>query len=77
LSNLRVLAVTGGVSAASGVVTVLVNGVATGLSCTTGTSTTCSDTSTRINVVAGDVLTTVILGVAGETLANVNVSFDW
>jgi hypothetical protein len=56
---------------------VLVNGVATGLSCTTGTSTTCSNTSTRINVVAGDVLTTVILGVAGETLANVNVSFDW
>lgn len=76
-TNLRAVAVTGGVTAASGVVTLLRNGVATGLSCTIGTGLTCSNTSTRLNISGGDILTVVILGTAGETLANVLVSFDW
>jgi hypothetical protein len=30
-----------------------------------------------LNISGGDILTVVILGTAGETLANVLVSFDW
>lgn len=77
LSNLRVLAGTAGLLAESGVVTVRVNGIDTGLSCTVGTATTCSNTSDRIAVVAGDVVTVLVRSRTSDTLANILVSFDW
>lgn len=76
LVALNVSATHAGVSASSGVVTVLKNGGATALTCTIGTGTSCIDNTHSVSVVAGDVVsiqfttqaTEVLAGVAGQVI---------
>jgi hypothetical protein len=74
LRNLTVTAGTHGVSANSGVVTVLDNGSPTALTCTLGTSTACSDSTHTASTNVGDVITIEFTTQASETLAGVRAS---
>jgi hypothetical protein len=74
LSNLQITAGTGGVNASSGVFTVLKNGSATTLTCTTGTATSCSDVTHTAAFAAGDVISIQFTTQAAETLAGIKAS---
>ncbi len=74
--NLRVRCATGGVNASSGNFDLLDAGGDTGIKCTVGTGTTCSDTSHTFAVAAGDPLLVQFTTQAAETLANCAVSFE-
>jgi hypothetical protein len=74
--NLRARCATGGVNASSGNFDLLDTGGDTGIKCTIGTGTTCSDTSHTFAVAAGDVLLVQFTTQAAETLANCAVSFE-
>jgi hypothetical protein len=77
LKNLRVKSGTAGVNASSGVVTVMVNSAtSTGLTCTVGTGTTCSDLVDTYTVAGGDVFYVQFTTQALETLGSVAVSFE-
>lgn len=71
IRRFTVTATTGGVSSSSGVFTVLKNGSATTVTCTTGTATSCSDTTHVVSFVAGDVLSVQFTTQGSETLAGV------
>jgi hypothetical protein len=75
LSNLQVKCGTGGVNASSGVFTVIANLGGTSLACTTGTATTCSDTTHTAAISAGQQLQLRFTTQAAETLANCTGSF--
>ncbi|HEV2964938.1 MAG TPA: hypothetical protein VG649_24145 [Candidatus Angelobacter sp.] len=74
LLNLQVTAGTGGVNASSGVFTVLKNGSATTLTCTTGTATSCSDITHTAAFAIGDVISIQFTTQAAETLAAIRAS---
>jgi hypothetical protein len=76
LKNLRVVAVTAGVNASSGVVTVMDNGVSTGITCTLGTGTTCNDTTHTASVAAGDLILIQFTTQGAETLAGVRATVE-
>jgi hypothetical protein len=65
---------TAGVNASSGVFTVYKNGVATAITCTTGTATTCNDTTHTATFAAGDTMGIRFTTQAAETLAKVHVA---
>ena len=64
-------------------VTVMVNGVASAMTCTVGayysSPTTCSDTSHTLNIALGDKLNLRIVPSGGPTAATVNVTsvYSW
>ncbi len=74
LKNLQFKSGTAGI--AGDAVTVVKNAVATALTCTYGTLTTCSDTVDAVAVVAGDLITVRITTGALDTTADVHVSFE-
>ncbi len=74
LKNLQFKSGTAGI--AGDAVTVVKNAVATALTCTYGTLTTCSDTVDTVAVVAGDLITVRIVTGALDTTADVHVSFE-
>lgn len=74
--NLRVRCSSGGINASSGVFTLVDGGGNTSLTCTTGTGTTCSDTTHGPAVSAGDLLLVQFTTQIGETLANCAASFE-
>lgn len=77
IRNLRVKAGTAGFAAGSGVVTIRINGVNSAVTCTVGTGTTCADAVNTAAVVAGDRITSQVVTVATETLANVQVAVEY
>lgn len=77
LQGLVVNASHAGVSASSGVVTVLKNGSATAITCTIGTATFCSDGAHTVSTVAGDLISIQFTTQATEVLAGVNAFIDW
>ncbi len=77
LRNLRVKAGTAGFAAGSGAVTLRINAVNSAVTCTVGTGTTCSNTANVATVAAGDRITAQIVTVATETLANLQIAFDY
>ena len=77
LRNLRVKAGAGGVNGSSGVVTLRVNAGNTAVTCTLGTGTTCTDTANTAAVAAGDRVTISVTTQAVETLADVQVAFEY
>lgn len=74
LKTFSVTAGTGGVNSSAGVFTVLKNGSATSITCTTGTGTSCSDTTHTVSAVAGDIIGVQFTTQASETLANVKAT---
>lgn len=74
LYNLIAFASTAGVSASSGVVTVLKNGSSTTITCTIGTGTFCVDGTHAVAYVAGDLISLQFTTQATETLAGVKAS---
>lgn len=76
LIGFKATASAGGVNASSGVVTILKNGAATGLTCTIGTGTSCTDFTIAhaTAYVLGDVISAQFTTQAAETLANLKVS---
>ncbi len=74
LKNLQFKSGTAGI--VGDAVTVVKNAVATALTCTYGTLTTCSDTVDTVAVVAGDLITVRIVTGALDTTADVHVSFE-
>ncbi|HEV3036509.1 MAG TPA: hypothetical protein VHA33_01740 [Candidatus Angelobacter sp.] len=76
VKNLRVRCATGGVNASSGSFDILDTGGDTGIKCTIGTGTTCSDTMHTFAAAAGDPLLIQFTTQAAETLANCAVSFE-
>ena len=74
LKNLQFKSGTAGI--AGDAVTVVKNAVATALTCTYGTLTTCNDTVDTVAVVAGDLITVRIFTGALDTTADVHVSFE-
>jgi hypothetical protein len=76
LRNLQVKAGTAGRLSTSGVVTLYKNGVATGITCTLGTGTICSDVTHTSAVNVGDTVGVRITTQSTETLANVRVTFE-
>lgn len=76
LNYLFVNAGTGGTNASSGVVTVLKNGSATGMTCTLGTTTFCQS-STAVTTADGDLISVSFTTQAADTLANVKVAVGW
>lgn len=77
LQHLNVTASTGGVSASSGVVTVLRNGAATTITCTIGTGTSCNDFVHDVSVNDGDLISFQFTTQAAETLAGVKATVEW
>lgn len=77
LATLQVTATHVGVSASSGVVTVLRNGVATTITCTIGTATSCHDFAHTVAVSAGDLISIQFTTQASEVLAGVQASIIW
>jgi hypothetical protein len=73
---LKATATAGGVNASSGVVTVLKNGVATTVTCTIGTGTSCTDYTHTFTFVAGDLISINFTTQAAETLAGVTALVD-
>jgi len=77
IQNLYVKNRVGGVNASSGVVTIQKNGSGQTVTCTIGTGTSgCNDTGHSFTVVAGDRVTVSMTTQGGETLADVNFSFE-
>ena len=76
IKNLRVHSATNGFGAGSGVITVKINGVASGVTCTIGTGANCSDTTNSATYAAGDLVTVSFTILTGETLSNLSVSFE-
>lgn len=74
IKTLTVAAGTGGFNSSSGVFTVLKNGSATTLTCTTGVATSCTDITHSATFVAGDIISLSFTTQATETLANVKAS---
>jgi hypothetical protein len=74
IKNLRVNMGTGG--KANDKVTVEIAGVASALTCTYGTGTSCSDVTHTAAVTAGQVLTIAVVTGASDTTANLNVYFE-
>lgn len=74
--NLRVRCSAGGVNSSSGVFTLMQNGGASALTCTTGTGTTCSDTTHTVSLAAADTLLMQFTTQGAETLANCAASFE-
>ena len=74
---LVVTASAAGSGAGSGVVTVLKNGVATAITCTIGTGTSCNDGTHSVSVVAGDLITIQFTAAAADTLAGVKAITEW
>jgi hypothetical protein len=77
LGFLTATASAGGVNASSGVVTVLVNGSPSTITCTLGTSTNCQDGIHFVSLNAGDRVSLQFTTQAGETLAGVQASVLW
>lgn len=77
LQNLVVVAGTGGVNASSGVVTVLRNNVATTITCTLGTGTSCVDSTHTVVAADGDLISIQFTTQAADTLANVKAIVEW
>lgn len=76
--NLRVTAGTGGTGASSGVVSIgIVGNGLSGITCTIGTATTCSDTAHFFQAPAGTQLYVQFTTQGSETLANLQVSFEY
>jgi hypothetical protein len=74
IKNLNVNLGTGGKSGDA--VTVEVAGVATAVTCTFGTGTSCSDTTHSAAVTAGQVVTIKVTTGASETAANINATYE-
>lgn len=74
LLNLLVTATHAGVSASSGVVTVLKNGSSQTMTCTIGTATTCNDGVHTVSYVAGDLISIQFTTQGSEVLAGVNAT---
>src|SRR3990170_4606395 len=77
LRNLRVKSGTAGFAAGSGAVTLRINAAPSAVTCTVGTGTTCSDTSNSAAVAAGDRVTVQFTTQATETLADLQVAFEY
>jgi hypothetical protein len=78
LKNLTVKVGSAGVSTSSGVFSISDEGVTnTNITCTIGTGTTCSDTTHTYTTTAGHYYFVQFTTQASETLANVQVSFDF
>lgn len=71
---LQVAAGTGGSVAGSGVFTVLKNGSATTITCTTGTATSCVDVTHYVAYAVGDLISIQYTSQAADTLANIKAS---
>jgi len=76
LSYLRATSSAAGVNASSGVVTVYKNNVATTITCTIGTGTSCTDNTHSVAYALGDIITINFTTQAAETLANVRASVN-
>jgi len=76
VKNLRVLAITGGVNASSGVFTVLKNGAGTAITCTVGTGTSCTDLVNSASFAAGDRISIQFTTQAAETLGVVQATIE-
>jgi len=76
IRNLQAKASAAAKNGSDGVITILKNGSSTGITCTIGTGTTCSDTTHSASVAAGDVLTITVTTAASEPLANLNIAFE-
>jgi hypothetical protein len=74
IKNLRVNMGTGG--KANDKVTIEIAGVASALTCTYGTATSCSDITHTAAVTAGQILTIAVVTGASDTTANLNVYFE-
>jgi hypothetical protein len=77
IKNLACRSLTGGVNGSSGVMTVRKNITNQSLTCTFGTSISCSDTSHSFSVVTGDTVDIIFATQAAETLANVACSVQF
>ncbi len=77
LRNLRALAGTAGVAAGSGIITLRINGANSIVTCTIGVGTTCSDTVNTATVAAGDRITVRMVTAGAETLANVQIAWEY
>ena len=74
LQGLVASASAAGVNASSGVVTVLKNGVATTITCTIGTGTSCNDFTHTVTTADGDLISLQFTTQAADTLAGVKAS---
>ncbi|MDE2103197.1 MAG: hypothetical protein KGL39_38480 [Patescibacteria group bacterium] len=72
IRTLNVSATHAGVSASSGVFTVMKNGSATTVTCTVGVGTACSDVTHQVSFNAGDVLSIQFTTQASEVLAGIS-----
>jgi hypothetical protein len=77
LLGLFVTATAAGTNAASGVVTVLVNGAASTITCTIGTGTSCADGLHTVAVNDGDLVSIRFTTQAADTLAGVKAIVEW
>jgi hypothetical protein len=78
LLGLSVTATAAGVNASSGVVTVLINGAASTMTCTIGTGTTCRDIAHNPTVNIGDRVSIQFTTQAADTLAGIKASvWSW
>jgi len=77
LQHLFVTATHAGVNASSGLVTVLQNGVATTITCTVGTATSCSDTTHSVTLADGDLISIQFTTQLAEVLAGVKAIVEW
>jgi hypothetical protein len=76
IKNLRALSSAAGKGSGSGVLKIYLAGTATSVTCTLGTSTSCSDTTDSATYTAGQTLTVSTASIASETLANTAISFE-
>lgn len=76
LQNLQVHTSTAGVNASSGAFVILKNAAPSGITCTVGTGTSCTDSVHTVAVAASDQIGIRFTTQGGETLANIAVSFE-
>ncbi len=76
IKSLSVKCGTGGVNSSSGAFTLTKNGVGQSVACTTGTATTCSDTTHSFTVVATDSVLVKFTTQASETLTHCRATFE-
>lgn len=74
LKSLSVTATAAGTNASSGAVTINKNGVATALTCTVGTGTSCVDNTHSVVIASGDILSVTYTDQTSDTLAGLNVT---